>query len=413
MSLEFEKLLARLDLMARSAASRHQTRQDLVAEALEILGRYARDWSTIETALATAGELADPKYYHSARPVDQGHALNATIDPPQPPLEATIISTDGSQILPDRHAAHLYYLINIGGIVFYHRVSDQEAGTHSPSDVRSPEPFSIPELVFPRDDLEAIEFSYGSGDVSIERDLKEIGTLADKASEHKNDNTLLAILDQRLLYWPIGGSDAATKEVVKRWLAAMSRLHDSGAILAGYIVRPMTSSVINLLLALRGLGDPDFNWNSLGKHNGIGLTDAALFSHILEPGQRSKVFVNISPQNKRFADYDPANSICFFYMNPGQTGHLIARIDIPMWVALDETAVSTAHTLIYDQCRILGDYPYVIARADEMAVVGHQDHQELDFMIDLHMQRYGMEPRLTAKQSSKGLARGGKTRHGI
>jgi hypothetical protein len=64
-----------------------------------------------------------------------------------------------------------------------------------------------------------------------------------------------------------------------------------------------------------------------------------------------------------------------------------------------------------DQCRILGGYPYIIARADEMAVVTHQDHEELDFLIDLTMQRYGLRGRLTAKQSSKGLARAGKTRH--
>ncbi len=44
-----------------------------------------------------------------------------------------------------------------------------------------------------------------------------------------------------------------------------------------------------------------------------------------------------------------------------------------------------------------------------MAVIGHQDQEELNFMIDLSMQRYGIASRLTAKQGSKGLARGGKT----
>jgi hypothetical protein len=413
MSLEIEKLLTSLDLMARSAAKRRQTRRDLVAEALDTLEERASAWTTIEAALAAAGELADPKHYHSARPVDRVQPLNATIDPPLPPSEATLISTDGSQIMPDRHAAHLYYLINVGGIVYHHVRPDQAGGSPSPLDGPSPEPFSQPELHFPRDELEALAFSYGSSDISIERDLKEIDTLADKAAEHRNGRYLLALLDQRLLYWPIGGSDTASNAAVKRWLAAMARLRESGAALAGYIVRPMTSSVLNLLQAVQGLDDPAFDWKSLGRHTRTGLTDAALFSHILEPGQRSKVFVNISPTNERFAEYDPLNRVCFFYMNPGQSGHRVARIDIPLWVAQDEYSVSAAHALIYDQCQILGDYPYVIARADEMAVVGKQEHRELDFMIDLHMQRHGMEPRLTAKQGSKSLARGAKSRHGI
>jgi hypothetical protein len=308
--------------------------------------------------------------------------------------------------MPDRHATQLYYLINVGGIVF--RYQDQ------PERGRSPETFTVPDLVYPHDQEEELAFAYGSGEVSIERDLKEIGTLANKAWENRGAHVLLTILDQRLLYWPIGGPDASPNENVRQWLAAMTQLHDSGALLAGYIDRPMTGAVVTLLLALTGLDDPDFDWKSLGKQSArVGLSDAALFARVLSPGQRSKLFAGVSPPNQRFAEYDPAAEICFFYFSPGRSGHPIARVDIPMWVAEDETAVATLHALIYDQCQILGDYPYVLARADEMAVIGQRDHEELNFMIDLHMQRYGIEGRPTAKQASKDWARSGKTRHGM
>jgi hypothetical protein len=223
---------------------------------------------------------------------------------------------------------------------------------------------------------------------------------------------VLAILDQRLLYWPIGGPEAGVNEVVQKWLGSMTKINDSGASLAGYIDRPMTTAVTTLLRSLQGLQDQaNFDWKSLGKSSaGSGLTDNSLFRRILQPGQRSKVFVNVSPPNERFAEQTKANEVCFFYFNPGRG---IARVDIPRWVAESDTAVATVHALITDQCRILGDYPYAIARADEMAVVGRQDQEELNFMIDLYMQRYGVESRLTAKQGSKGLARGGKTRHGL
>ncbi len=409
MSLEFEKLVDSLDRMARGAAKRRQQHKEIISDVMHTLEQFAEDWEAIESALERARELSDPKHYRSARPLNHQEPLNAQINPPIPPAQATIIATDGSQIMPDRHAAHLYYLINIGGIIYFHG----SGGAHGTG--RSPSPFSLPQLIYPRNNQEAAEFAISSGAVSIARDLKEIGTLADKAWENRfHDNFLMAILDQRLLYWPIGGSDAAPNKDVKQWLASMSKLRESGANLAGYIDRPMTNAVVTLLMSLTGLENPYFDWKSLGKWGtGGGLTDAALFSQILEPGQRSKVYAGVSPPNSQFVDYDPANEVCFFYMNPGLSGRSIARIDIPMWVAQDETAVSTVHSLIYDQCCILDGYPYVIARADEMAVVGYEDHEELNFMIDLYMQRYGVENRLTAKQSSKGLARGGKTRHEV
>ncbi len=384
--------------MAQSVAEREDKRKDLTDELLVVMERYAEDWTAVDKALAMAQNLADPKLYRAARPFNHNAPLNAQINPPAPPQKATLVATDGSQIMPDRHAAHLYFLINIGSIVYHHGES------------HAPRPFSIPELHYPADDREMARFIMGSSEVSIARDLREIGTLADTAWNLRGgDHPLLAILDQRLLYWPIGGTEAAPNDDVVAWLRSMTKLHDSGALLAGYIDRPMTTAVVTLLRSLTGVGDPKFDWKSLGKQGaGGGLNDIALFRRLLEPGQRSKAFVNVSPPNERFAEHDPANEVCFFYFHPGRG---IARVDIPRWVAEDDEAIAAVHALLHDQCQILGDYPYVIARADEMAVVGRQDNENLNFLIDVAMQRHGVASRLTAKQGSKGLARGGKTRH--
>ncbi len=59
---------------------------------------------------------------------------------------------------------------------------------------------------------------------------------------------------------------------------------------------------------------------------------------------------------------------------------------------------------------MLADYPYVLARADEIAVVGSGDAGELDMMIDQAMQRDGVFNYATSKLMSKALARGGRTR---
>lgn len=399
MALEFEKLQDSLQQMAQVTAQRQLERRSFVDELLALLRAHAQDWPRLEKGLETATQRADDKYFRAARPFSDQEPLDQGIDPPPPPAAATIIATDGSQIMPDRHAAYLYYLINIGGIVYFH------------GDSRPPHPFTRPELRYPRDESEDADFLLSSGAVSVERDKQEIRTLADVAWNLRDGAPpRLAVLDQRLLYWPIGGAEGQVNEDVAVWLRGMTKLRDSGALLAGYIDRPMTGYVVTLLQALSGLDDPKFEWRELGKRGIGGLADTAVYGRILAPGQRSPVFVNVSPPNRAFAEFDPLNEVCFFYFNAGTSGRRLARVDVPRWVAEVEGGVTAVHALLADQCRILGDYPYVLARADEMAVVGHRDHEELDFMIDLTMQRYGISQQLTAKQGSKGLARGGKTR---
>ncbi len=400
MTLEFEKLSDDLRQMAHQAARRQQQRAEQAVDMLQALHDYAIDWAAIDHALAQGREKGDEKHYRAARPLTQDTPLNAQIDPPAPPAQATIIATDGSQIVPDRHAAFLYYLINIGVFVYRHGQPE------------TPEPFTVPTIHYLEEGQFEEEFMIGSGQVSIKRDLAEIGTLA-KTTWAERDTAvspLLSILDQRLLYWPIGSTGAAAQATVEKWCQAMTDIRRCGALLAGYIDRPGKSSVVTLLQSLTA--DADFDWKSLGKAGfNRGVTDTYLYSQLLQPGQRSCVFLDVSPANERFAAIDPHNQVCFFYLNPGQRGNAIARVDIPLWVAEQPTAVAQVHALIYDQCQILGDYPYVLARADEMAVVGRRDQADLDFMIERHMAREGLEGNITAKAGSKNLARGGKTRH--
>lgn len=410
MTLEFEKLTDELEKMAATAARRQQYQQQRATALHEALAKYAEDWAAIKRALEMAAANADEKFYRSARPLDEREPLNAAVDAPPPPPEATIIATDGSQIMPDRHAAFLYYLVNVGAIVYHH------------GNGNSPAIFSEPQLRYsdPADedneaDIES-DWQPQHYQVTVERDLAEIGSLARIVWENRGrpslvgSTPLLALLDQRLLYWPFGGPEDAGHKAVREWGEKMTDIRRCGAWLAGYIDRPGKRTVITLLQSL--LAGPDFDWKSLGKRGTGGpLNDAELFSTLLQPGQRSKVFVEVSPANERFADEESLNEVCFFFLNPGQYGQQIARVDIPKWVAQDEAAVAAVHALIYAQCQILGDYPYVLARADELAVVGRQDAAELNLMIDIFMQRAGIIGQMTAKQNSKDIARGGRSRH--
>lgn len=402
MTLEFEKLTDSVEDMARQANQRRQNEEILLKSALGLLHEYDTAWDTIRQCLETAVSQADEKFYRAARPLTRLHPIDQPIAPSPCPPQAILIATDGSQIIPDRHAAYQYYLINVGGMVYYHGYG------------RSPDIFTVPVLRYPRgDDVEEDDpFEINGGLVSIRRDKAEIETMAAKVWDNRfAEAPVLAIMDQRLLYWPTSGGGEGQK-VVEAWQDAMTKIRDSGGWLAGYIDRSGKRSVLGMLNTLEKMHQPQFDPKTLHRLEPYqDLNDTRLFGRILQaPGERSAVFIDVSQHNRAFAERDALNEICFFYLRTGTAEDQIARVDIPLWVALEEDVVSAVHALVYDQCQILGNYPYIITRADEIAVVTHREQEELDFRIGLQMETYGVEGHITAKQQSKDLARSHKTR---
>jgi hypothetical protein len=59
----------------------------------------------------------------------------------------------------------------------------------------------------------------------------------------------------------------------------------------------------------------------------------------------------------------------------------------------------------------LGRYPYVITRADEVAVVGRREREELEQRIANGLAAKGIYAQMTSKQLSKSFARSEKGRH--
>lgn len=391
MTLEFEKLIPKLESVAKRAVRQEIKRREVTTKIVAQLNQYADDWEAINDALADAKLKGDPHILRFARPLNENEPINVAIDCPPCPDQATLIATDGSQIMPDRHASFYYYLINVGGMVYFHGENGH-----------LPDTFSLSELEYLGDDLES---DISSGDVSVQRDLKEINTLASKLREYQDQPApRLGILDQRLLYWPNRSGEKAEK-IADEWMQAMTIIRHTQSFLCGFISRPNTNRVATMLRAIATKNEAE--WKELGKRTIV--NDANIFQAVLsKKGQRSKVFKDVSRPNDRFKELDPKNEVCFFYLNVGNS---IARVDIPMWVAEDDNAIDNVHSLIYSQCELLGGYPYIITRADEMAVVGKQDQAELNAMIELNMQHQGITPMISPKQEGKDSARGGRTRH--
>ncbi|HZD10543.1 MAG TPA: DNA double-strand break repair nuclease NurA [Candidatus Binatia bacterium] len=404
MTLELEKLSEPIQRMAEGAAKRREHENVLLDALMQKLWENRTAWERIEKAVDTAVNTLDMKWYRAARPLNHEEPLDAAIDAPTPPAVATLVACDGSQIVPNRHAAFLYSVINVGIIVYHHGQG------------QAPLQDTVPVLDYPGNGEEEEAFVDKAAIISLRRDLAEIETLVSSAEPYCTaDAPVLALLDQRLLYWPVGSSgDDEGQRVLYGWQKAMDRAVQSDCMLAGYIDRPGKRSILTFLRTL-DINRAGFDSNVLLKPDyGPGFTDVLLLRRVLQkPGQRSAVFVDVSMHNDAFRSRNPDNEVCFFYLNAGRSGRQIARVDIPRWVADDPQNVAAVHALVYDQCQIMGNYPYVLARADEMAVIGYQDRENLDIMIENAMARHEVHSAITAKQSSKEVARAGRTRHTV
>lgn len=397
MSVRFDKLIESIRSLGEAAANRRDSSSQLIDHLLHKLTRHRTNWGGIERALDRALGVVDWQKYRAARPLGRNEPLDLGIAPPPPPAQATLVVVDGSQALPSRHAPFPYYLINIGWLVYPH-------GSAEP-----PREFSEPQLFYEGDGRTDADAAFRSSAVGIQRDMAEIERLALATAEYRAaPRPLLALLDQRLQYWPIGVDDhAAGAQYVREWIGGMERVQAADGWLAGYIERPETGAVVTLLYTL-DLDTPDGRPELLNERPPV--DDATLYRRVLQPGERSCLYEVVN-RSTGYAPYmDAGQEIAFFYYKPPR-GDEIARVDLPTRLARRPEVAQQVHALIHTQCSLLGGYPYALTRADEAAVVTRSDQEYLDHLVLLELERHGIDARSTAKQFGKDLTRAGRAQH--
>jgi hypothetical protein len=143
------------------------------------------------------------------------------------------------------------------------------------------------------------------------------------------------------------------------------------------------------------------------------LPDSAVFG-FLPPGARSALFVSPSPINHDY--YHPeGHTIHFFYLNLAVEGRdpVVARVELPTWVAADRERLALVHASIVAQARIAGDYPYALARADELAFISGRERETLNEMVTTSLLQAGVVSALSPKAYYKTLTRQGKRKHRV
>ncbi len=402
MTLEFHKLTNQVDQMGQVLAAQEEEIESRVDIALQILEAHADEAFLPYIQQRVQDAVDKDAGYRGARPL--GEPVMQTYPPAPLPEAATIIATDGSQILPRPHGPALYYLINTGTIAVHH-------GTGMPPEIDG-EPFLYYEPGFMyTEDHNLVTTTT----VNARRTILEMAALAEHAWLRRGEaRPLIALLDNPLLLFGFSQEVPDRDQLRGLYFSAMSRLLEVKAGLAGYTDRPRSRYVTGLLHLL-DLPESEVSRATLANNGRIeGVLDAQVFRRLLKPAERSALFVQMSPQNKDFRrSGGETHEIALFYLNVAAPGEACCtvRVEVPMWVAEDRTLIAEMQALLYHQCQqLVSRYPYVLTRAHELAVVKHEEARQLEMMIQVTLARNGLGSAESEKQVGKDAVGKARTR---
>jgi hypothetical protein len=399
MALDFQQVYQKIKEIGATVQQRKKTLEERRGQARAIMLAHADNLDGLRYKVESA-KAADPNI-RCALPLNE--RLDFHAPPPALPLNATLIAADGSQINPDRHGAVQFGLINVGAIIL--RLNSGEAPI-----IRTDS-----QLLFDDELFTASGNPLTDGMVALRRDLKERAKLHELATEFDGDGTpVITFTDGPIELWGAkDGEDAsAFEEGLNNYLSVLSQLQGRGVTTAGYVDKPAADLVIRLLELTEATPE---DLQKLREYHPLrGVSDRWLFGEkknpLLSPGERSAVF---TLQSKSEKYYKGVLALHFFYLNAGTEGRpWPVRVEIPQWVAADPEKLGILHAVLVSQCRMMGEkpYPYLLHRSHEIAVVSHEERQQVEQMLDLELRRNGGETdEGSNKQSAKDLP--GKTRY--
>ncbi len=386
MTLELSKVTTQVTHLGEQAAQRQRDLDAVTPHVQQIL----RDHTEDDQLRQLAQRAMETQHWRGAIPI--GEPLDRACDPPPHPARLSIVAGDGSQIYPDTHGIALYYLINIGTIIFRH------GSGQAPIVATHPSVYGDAESLYEDDQLVSGPL------INARRNLSELVHVVELVLQEAVP--ALALLDGTLALWAHaeGISKDQQDQLEHDYIRQLDRLREARLPVGAFVSRPR-STMVAQLARLATFDDPDKALASVMNDRSSafnGLRDTAIFATLLQPGQRSAVFEVAPGWNTTYRRQ--GQSIHFFYVNVGTpTQPILARVEIPVWVAQDRSAVGVLHAALVEQCKVSPGYPYVLARAHEIAVVTNMERAEFEKMIATQLTRQGLEAQPSEKAQQKTL----------
>jgi hypothetical protein len=388
MPINYQEIYSQIKQVGLGAKERRKKKEEAQDLAQKLLETYSSELDALRAKVDSAKQ-ADANI-RCAVPLDEALASHY---PTPDSVSATLIAADGSQIVPNRHEAIQYYVINVGAIAM-------QLGSGNTPDVETDTELKV------LDEFDDTHFS--DSQVALMRDVAERKKLLEMAE--KFSGTIIALTEGQLELW--GAVDPENSREFEKnlqdYLDALEEMHNKGIIAGGYVDKPSANWFIKLLEIA---ATPQDELKNVRKNRLLaGATDYWLFSQILGEHERSAVF---ALQAKSAEKYRGALGIHFFYLNVGSAKYpKIARVDVPQWVAANPSMLNAFHAALIEQSRIMGNkqqFPYILHRAHEIAVVTHREKEEIDQMLSRELLSSGGEiGEKSGKQSAKDLQ--GRTR---
>ena len=389
MSLDLTKVAAQIWGMVAGLKAGDEERRKHLQYALNVLRDKSIDFDQLRK------RIEDSQHKTTWLVAGLVDGLDQRYKPPPLPPKFTVIATDGSHIDVDRHKSTRCYLINIGAAVL-------DYGTRPDARLDS-----YPQLYSEPEDL-VIASDKGRGQpvegvlLGIKRGVEETKHLAALAKELSPNSPALALIDGSLILWGLEAYPEFVTEALldKGFIPCLEEVRKLKIALASYISFPRSTDVVNALrVAICPYETPDCDRYCPNKTKNCdkvaGVQDRELFINLLGQGERSALFISQSSiVQKRYGEH----RVYFFYLRVGDE---IARVEIPQWVAKDESLLNLTHGLILDQCRRGLGYPVALSEAHEKAVVTAADREEFWQVVESLMVEEHMPTPTSAKSFSK------------
>ena len=290
--------------------------------------------------------------------------------------EVAVGAVDGSQIYSDKNFEIPIAVIQTSSVFNRHINNDYKQEIEAA-------------IITPREFEAASVYSFGSEYVDARRFSMECDSIMRLMKEHEK---LYVLLDGALILSHI---NVLNKNIREIYINAIMKLLDTSEKtnnpVIGFIDTTMPRDITLMMHFLFGL-----------KKNK--LADTHLFSHLLW-GERTAAFLcdrddRRGEESKSVLDnYGKfKNGIAFFYMRVGNG--LPARVEFPAW-AYEKGETDKIANIIRAQCVIRGNYPDILMRAHDAAVIRMSEHDLFYGMFDNFCKAHGIKIHRSAKYFHK------------
>lgn len=326
-------------------------------------------------------EPPSPLAFTAAEPIEP---LSTRVAVAPAPAAHTVLATDGSQISPSHHEIAYCYLLNVGRVVLHYGQS------------RYPQLDSLPEVVYRSEDL------YGSRQWGIgteewlgyRRTVAEAVVLAElgEAAPTVPGLPTVALVDGSLVYWMLEGLAAAARDhILPPILTAWEALRQRQIPVVGYLSASRSGEALNFLRLVACPHDlPHCQHYCNGRSDGAPcgsfspLRDVTFWASVLSPGERGPLWRSSAPILAQYGDH----TVYFCHLHVGPE---VARVEVPQWVATDETLLNQALALVLAQVSKGYGYPVALAEAHNQAVVRGGDRARFFALLEQQMVRAGLQ----------------------